>query len=91
VLELRPPVAVNKGTAALALAEALEIPRHGATVLFLGDDRTDEDAFTILRREFAGAVTVRVGSVPEGETTAAELGLPTPAAVERFLNELARL
>jgi len=80
---------VHKGTAALAFAEAIGIPRRGATVVFLGDDRTDEDAFALLRREFEGAVTARVGMVPVGETTAAEFGLPTPAAVEQLLRELA--
>lgn len=45
VLELRPPVALDKGT---ALAEMLE-ERHLVRALYAGDDRTDIDAFRALR------------------------------------------
>jgi trehalose 6-phosphate phosphatase len=45
VWELRPPLAVNKGTAARWLVEHY----HLRSVLFLGDDRTDADAFQALR------------------------------------------
>lgn len=89
VLELRPPVAVDKGTASLALAESLGMGRERGGLLFLGDDRTDEDAFRALRERYPQAVTARVGEPPPGEATAAELGLPSPAAVEEFLILLA--
>lgn len=45
VLEVRPPVAIDKGT---AIAELLE-ERRLAACLYAGDDRTDVDAFTTLR------------------------------------------
>lgn len=46
VIELRPPVDVDKGQAFIA-----QIRRHGlAGALYLGDDRTDVDAFRALRR-----------------------------------------
>jgi trehalose 6-phosphate phosphatase len=45
VLEVRPPVAIDKGT---AIAELLEA-RRLAHCLYAGDDRTDVDAFTVLR------------------------------------------
>lgn len=44
VLELRPPVAVNKGTAMKSL---LESGRYGAA-FYAGDDETDIDAFAML-------------------------------------------
>ena len=46
VVEVRPPVAVDKGVAIAALIE--EYGLRGA--LYLGDDRTDIDAFRALRR-----------------------------------------
>jgi trehalose 6-phosphate phosphatase len=45
VYELRPPITVNKGTAALDLIEDLELKG----IIFLGDDVTDVDAFREIR------------------------------------------
>lgn len=61
VLELRPPVDIDKGTAAENLASTLGALRHGASLLCAGDDRTDEDAFRALRAAQPACVTVRVG------------------------------
>lgn len=58
VLEVRPPVDVNKGTAVLALAERLG--GSDGAVVFIGDDRTDEDAFRAIRRRWHRSLTVRV-------------------------------
>ena len=86
VLEIRPPVDVNKGTAAVALAERLGAVSGGA-VLFAGDDRTDEDAFRALRARLAAAVTIRVGEMTE---TAAEFRLDGPDALRELLASIAR-
>jgi trehalose-phosphatase len=86
VLELRPPVDHDKGTAVLALARRLGGAVPGASIIFLGDDRTDEDAFQTLRRHSPAAVTVRVGD--DDVATAAEFRLPDPEAVRRFLEWL---
>ena len=86
VYEVRPPVDLHKGTAVLALARRLGGLIPGTSVVFAGDDRTDEDAFRILREHNPDAVTVRVG---DDETpTAAEFRLPDPAAVRQFLEWL---
>ncbi len=91
VLEVRPPASVDKGTAVLSLVTRLGLRRdHGAAV-FLGDDRTDEDAFRALRAWSAATVTARVGQ--NGATppmqTAAEYVLDSPAEVRAFLEWLA--
>jgi len=88
VLELRPPLEVNKGTAAVLWVQRLGMS-GSASVLYAGDDRTDEDAFRALRDAFPRAVTVRVGDPDHGETTAAEFRVETPADVKDFLVALA--
>jgi trehalose-phosphatase len=89
VLEMRPPIEVNKGTAGV-----LWVKRLGASaassVLYIGDDRTDEDAFRELRVAFPRAVTIRVGDPDHGETTEAEFRVETPAEVRDFLVALSR-
>lgn len=89
VFEVRPPVTVHKGTAVLALAERLGGLAEGASLLFAGDDRTDEDAFRSLRAREPDAVTIRVADT-EVET-AAEFVLPDPDAVRELLQRLATL
>jgi trehalose 6-phosphate phosphatase len=83
VLELRPRD-VHKGTAVLRLLE--DFP--GALPVYLGDDVTDEDAFTALAQWNAGApadraVTVLVSSRPR--PSAARYRLPDPSAIRTFL------
>ena len=88
VVELRPPVAIDKGTAAVALAEELGGFTGSGTVFFAGDDRTDEDAFRALRARSPRAVTVRVCN--ERIETAAEFRLEEPAALRELLAGVAR-
>lgn len=85
VYELRPPVNVHKGTAVLALAQSLGALAPGASLMYVGDDVTDEDAFRILRAQLPHAVTAHVGDGP----TAAEYSLPNPEAVRELLASLA--
>ena len=77
---------LDKGTAVLALARRLGglIPR--SSVIFAGDDLTDEDGFRVLRANDPHAVTIRVGD--EQTQTAAEFRLADPAAVRCFLEWL---
>jgi trehalose-phosphatase len=75
VLELRPPVDIDKGVAALALAERLGATASGGSLFCAGDDRTDEDAFRVLREARPESVTVRVG---------AEAGRPTSDSAAEF-------
>jgi len=62
VFDFVPRVGWDKGAAARWIARRLGAALPGrATVLYVGDDTTDEAAFKALRR---CAVTVRVGAVP---------------------------
>ena len=85
IVELRPPVAIDKGTAVISLADELGARLAGASVLFAGDDVTDEDAFRALRREIPQAVTVLVGDRPD---THAEFQVPDPDALRSLLATL---
>ena len=87
VFEIRPPVLVDKGTAVYALAQRLQGLADGASLLFAGDDRTDEDAFRVLRMRAPQAITVRVADDP-GLHTIAEYVVPDPTAMRSLLEEL---
>lgn len=90
VLELRPPVRVHKGTAVRDLAVALGGAEEGSALLYVGDDRTDEDAFAELRREQPAAVTVHVGAgeLADGTMTSAEYVVPDTEGVQELLEWL---
>jgi trehalose-phosphatase len=90
VLELRPPVRVNKGTAVLALASSVGGLADDASVLYAGDDATDEDAFVALRERTPRAVTLHVNG--EGSRdTAAEYIVSDPMEMGSLLAWLAEL
>ncbi len=89
LIEVLPPVAVHKGT---AIARTVE-RRHLASVLVLGDDTTDVDAFEAVRDlRAAGAVEALAVAVsddaPEALLAAADYRLADPAAVETLLTWL---
>ena len=91
IVELRPPIAVDKGTAVLELAQRFGVVGPQASVMFAGDDRTDEDAFRALRSRFPRAVTVRIVAHgdDESESSDAEFQVDTPADLLRLLQWIA--
>jgi len=87
VLEVRPRVEWDKGRAVLFLLEQMR-PPEGAPVLYLGDDRTDEDAFRALREQApAGEGVVIADPPPSG--SAARSFLRDPAEVGALFEALA--
>ncbi|HEU4584146.1 MAG TPA: trehalose-phosphatase [Gemmatimonadaceae bacterium] len=104
VVEVRPDVRVDKGTAVLRLVTELGVVARRESVVaeddhdvaasdgsgsavYMGDDRTDEDAFRALRARSARVVTVRVTHGDE-MATAAEFSVEDPSAVRSFLEWL---
>ena len=94
IFELRPPLAVNKGTAIRELAEDLGL----RGIVFFGDDVTDVDAFRALRelRAAGDAATLRVGVLGPDTAPAvlAEIDLSVtgvPACAATLLTLAARL
>lgn len=83
VIEFRPPIAVDKGTASLEFVQQHGLLPDGAA-LYAGDDRTDEDAFCALRPTNR-AVTIQVGA---SKTTSAELQVASPAQLHDILSWL---
>lgn len=93
IVELRPPVAVDKGTASLALAERLGALGAAASLMFAGDDRTDEDAFRALRGRKRDTVTIRIHGDAGDDVvvkTDAEFALGTIEELRELLGWLAQ-
>jgi alpha,alpha-trehalase len=80
VYELLPDIDWDKGKAVLWLLETLDLK---VLPIFIGDDRTDEDAFRALEKRGVG---ILISEQPQ--VTAASYRLNNPEEVERFLREL---
>lgn len=90
VVEVRPPVELSKGEAVRSFTR-----RKGlASALVLGDDRTDAEAFAVVREmRDTGAihglcVAVATADAPAELLASADYALADTAAVERFLTWL---
>jgi trehalose-phosphatase len=83
VYELVPNVDWNKGKAVLWLLEQMALERANVRPIYIGDDRTDEDAFRALEHRGVGILVSQ-----EPRSTAASYSLRDPREVERFLHEL---
>jgi trehalose-phosphatase len=83
VYELLPDIDWNKGKAALWLLETLGLEDRNALPIYIGDDRTDEDAFRALEKR---GVAILVSEQPQ--ETAASYRLSNSEEVERFLRQI---
>jgi trehalose 6-phosphate phosphatase len=85
VLELRPPVKADKGTAVRALLEERALTR----ALYAGDDDTDLDAFRGLDGcEVAVRVALASAESPPGLREAADVVVGSPAELLELLRDL---
>jgi trehalose 6-phosphate phosphatase len=83
VYELLPNIDWDKGKAVIWLLEKLSLERPNARPIYIGDDRTDEDAFRALEQRGIGILVSE-----EPRRTAASYSLRDPSEVECFLREL---
>lgn len=83
VYELLPDIDWDKGKAVLWLLETLDLERGNAPPIYIGDDRTDEDAFRALEKRGVG---ILVSEQPHA--TAASYRLKNPEEVECFLKKI---
>ncbi|CAN6330799.1 unnamed protein product [Urochloa humidicola] len=86
VYELRPPIDWNKGHAVGYLLKSLGLDNPENTFsVYIGDDKTDEDAFEVLREQQRGVgILVAESSKP----TAAFYSVKNPMEVQTFLQKL---
>ena len=85
VLEIRPPLDANKGTAVHALLDGAELRR----AMYAGDDTTDLDAFRALEGlDVAVRVAVFSDEAPSDLVRAADLVVSGPDAVAELLRQL---
>ncbi|KAI5066838.1 hypothetical protein GOP47_0017366 [Adiantum capillus-veneris] len=88
ILEIRPSIAWNKGKALDYLLRALGlISRNDVFPIYIGDDRTDEDAFKVLTRRKTGLGIIVSNNVKE---TNAVCSLREPDEVLEFLRHLVK-
>ena len=83
VFELLPRLDWHKGKAVLHILDALPFPAAEVLPIYIGDDRTDEDAFAALAGRGA---SILVAESPR--PTAAHYTLRNPDDVHRFLERL---
>ena len=87
IVEVRPRVEWHKGKAVLFLLDQMRPPAD-APVLYLGDDRTDEDAFRALAERGGAAEGILVAPQPSAESAATSY-LRDPAEVGALFEALA--
>lgn len=81
--ELQPNLEWNKGKAVEWLMEELHIEKNGSKIFYIGDDITDEDAFSAIKTNGIG---ILVGD--EARTTAAQYKLKDTQQTLKFLEIL---
>ncbi|WP_420130207.1 trehalose-phosphatase [Longimicrobium sp.] len=87
IVEVRPRVEWHKGKAVLFLLDQMRPPAD-APVLYLGDDRTDEDAFHALAERGHAAEGILIAEQPSSES-AATSWLRRPAEVGALFQAMA--
>ena len=86
VCELLPAIDWDKGKAVIWLLEILDLERENLRPIYIGDDRTDEDAFRALEQRGVGILVSQ-----QSQPTSATYSIKDAAEVERFLRALTHL
>jgi len=86
VFELQPEIDWNKGKALFWVLDALDLDGPDVLPFYIGDDTTDEDAFTAIEDRGIGIVVMN-----RPRPTRARYALKDPDAVGRFLESLERV
>lgn len=92
VLEIRPNVEWDKGKAVLWLVDVIN-PPGGTSIFYVGDDRTDEDAFLALKDK---AITILVSKKPKKShakfflKNVREVGIFLKKLVEKRTSQISR-
>ncbi|KAM3263613.1 putative trehalose-phosphate phosphatase F [Capsicum annuum] len=88
VLEVRPEIDWDKGKAVEFLLDSLGFSYHKDVLpIYIGDDRTDEDAFKVLRGKYNG-YGILVSAIPK--ESKACFSLKDTSQVKKFLESLAK-
>lgn len=83
LFEVRPAVDWDKGRCLPVLLNALGVSPNDSTMVYIGDDTTDEDAFQRLREDDIGILVSQ-----DPRPTAASFSLQDPGEVFEFLKQL---
>jgi alpha,alpha-trehalase len=83
VHELQPDIGWDKGQALMWLLETLGLEGENIFPIYIGDDRTDEDAFWALKSRGVGILVTE-----QSRPTAARYSLRNPDEVEEFLRAI---
>jgi trehalose-phosphatase len=82
IIEIRPNILCDKGLAVLKILNDLKIINQQSACIYIGDDRTDEDAFKVLNKK---EITIHVGS---SSNSKAKYYLRSTKEVYNFLEEI---
>jgi len=83
VFEVLPAIDWDKGKAVRWVMEILGLSWEAASVIYIGDDTTDEDAFRIMRTRGTGIVVTM-----ENNPSSADFCVKTPDDVKKLLEEV---
>lgn len=83
VFEVLPAVDWNKGKAVRWLMETLSLSWEDHSVVYIGDDTTDEDAFRAVRTRGTGILVAE-----QDKVSAADFRVSSPGEVKKLFKEL---